>query len=306
MLQIRGTQLHITLAEILDNLFDEAVYFVDADRRISFWNRSAERLTGFTSSEVVGSRCKDDILNHVDDKGIRLCENGCPVSMVLEDGVPRETRVFLHHKDGHRIPIRARILPMQDDTGAIVGAIEIFTDRRSGRAMSERVQELERLALIDPMTQLSNRRHLESELGGLFKQQKRLGITFGLLFIDIDHFKDVNDTFGHDTGDLVLKMVARTLTSAVREFDNVGRWGGEEFVILARANTEGELFGLAERLRHLVSQSFLSHMERRIQVTVSIGATMARDGDTVSSLLRRADDLLYRSKQEGRNRTTCT
>jgi diguanylate cyclase (GGDEF)-like protein len=133
--------------------------------------------------------------------------------------------------------------------------------------MSERVQELERLALIDPMTQLSNRRHLESELGGLFKQQKRLGITFGLLFIDIDHFKDVNDTFGHDTGDLVLKMVARTLTSAVREFDNVGRWGGEEFVILARANTEGELFGLAERLRHLVSQSFLSHMERRIHVT---------------------------------------
>jgi PAS domain S-box-containing protein len=112
MLQTRGTQLHIALAEILDNLFDEAVYFVDADRRISFWNRSAERLTGFTSSEVVGSRCKDDILNHVDDKGMRLCENGCPVSMVLEDGVPREARVFLHHKDGHRIPIRARILPI--------------------------------------------------------------------------------------------------------------------------------------------------------------------------------------------------
>jgi diguanylate cyclase (GGDEF)-like protein/PAS domain S-box-containing protein len=293
-----------SIAVILDNLFDEAVYFVDLDRRITFWSSSAARLTGFSAEEVVGSRCMDDILTHVDDQGTKLCHDGCPLALVLDDGVTRETAVYLHHKAGHRIPIRARILPIFDRAGALVGGIEIFTDRRSGAVMSERIQELERLALIDPLTQLSNRKHLESELAGLFKQQERLGITFGLLFIDIDHFKNVNDTYGHNAGDLVLKMVAKTLASTVREFDLVGRWGGEEFMVLARAKNEHELFGLAERLRLLVSQSSLETKEMRIMVNISTGATMATDSDTMTSLVKRADELLYRSKERGRNRST--
>jgi diguanylate cyclase (GGDEF)-like protein/PAS domain S-box-containing protein len=293
-----------SLSEILDNLFDEAVYFVDADRRITFWNKSAERLTGFTSEEVVGSRCMDNILTHVDDQGRRLCFDGCPLTKVMEDGLAREAEVYLHHKDGHRIPIRARILPFLGQSGDIVGGIEIFTDRRQSRDLLDRMQELERLALLDTLTQLSNRKHIESELAAVFKMQERLGLSFGLLFIDIDHFKRINDTYGHGTGDTVLKMTARTLASSVREFDLIGRWGGEEFVVIARARNVEDLFAVAERLRVMVGQSYIDHSGKRIQVTISVGAAMALPGEEPCDLIRRADGLLYRSKEAGRNRTT--
>jgi diguanylate cyclase (GGDEF)-like protein/PAS domain S-box-containing protein len=289
---------------ILDNLFDEAVYFVDTERRITFWNKPAERLTGFTAQEVIGSRCMDNILSHVDEQGTGLCQSGCPLARVMEDGVTRDAEVYLHHKDGYRIPIRARILPVFGSAGAIVGGIEIFTDRLSKGAMTERIQELERLALIDPLTQLSNRKHAESELAGLFKQRERLGILFGMLFIDIDHFKRINDSFGHTTGDLVLRMVARTLSSSVRDFETVGRWGGEEFVVLVRTKDQSDLFSLAERLRVLVSQSYIEVKALKVGVTISVGGTMASDGDGMTSLVRRADELLYRSKNGGRNRSS--
>lgn len=246
----------------------------------------------------------DGILTHVDDNGTRLCLDGCPMSSVLEDGVSREAEVYLHHKDGHRIPIRARILPILGPSGGISGCIEIFTDRRPGKDVLERIRELERLALIDPLTQLSNRKHIEAELAGLFKQMERLGISFGLLFVDIDHFKRINDTHGHEAGDLVLRMTARTLSSSSREFDMVGRWGGEEFIVLARSRDEQELLAFAERLRALVSQSFIEYRGERIQVTISLGVTMALPGESPSELIRRADGLLYRSKEGGRNRTT--
>jgi diguanylate cyclase (GGDEF)-like protein/PAS domain S-box-containing protein len=293
-----------SLSEILDNLFDEAVYFVDIDRRITFWNKSAERLTGFKSDEVIGSRCMDNLLTHVDDRGRRLCLDGCPLSQVMEDGRIRESEVYLHHKDGHRIPIRARILPIVGQSGDIVGGIEIFTDRRQSRDLIDRMQELEKLALLDQLTQLSNRKHIESELAALFKMQERLGISFGLLFVDIDHFKRINDTYGHGTGDLVLKMTARTLASSVREFDLVGRWGGEEFVVIARAKNGQDLFAVAERLRVMVGQSYIDHLGERINPTISVGATMALAGEEPCDLVRRADGLMYRSKEAGRNRTT--
>jgi diguanylate cyclase (GGDEF)-like protein/PAS domain S-box-containing protein len=293
-----------SLSEILDNLFDEAVYFVDIDRRITFWNKSAERLTGFKSDEVIGSRCMDNLLTHVDDRGRRLCLDGCPLSQVMEDGHIRESEVYLHHKDGHRIPIRARILPIVGQSGDIVGGIEIFTDRRQSRDLIDRMQELEKLALLDQLTQLSNRKHIESELAALFKMQERLGISFGLLFVDIDHFKRINDTYGHGTGDLVLKMTARTLASSVREFDLVGRWGGEEFVVIARAKNGQDLFAVAERLRVMVGQSYIDHLGERINPTISVGATMALAGEEPCDLVRRADGLMYRSKEAGRNRTT--
>jgi diguanylate cyclase (GGDEF)-like protein/PAS domain S-box-containing protein len=293
-----------SLSEILDNLFDEAVYFVDIDRRITFWNKSAERLTGFKSDEVIGSRCMDNVLTHVDDQGRRLCLDGCPLSLVMEDGHVRESEVYLHHKDGHRIPIRARILPIVGQSGDIVGGIEIFTDRRQSRDLIDRMQELEKLALLDQLTQLSNRKHIESELAALFKMQERLGISFGLLFVDIDHFKRINDTYGHGTGDLVLKMTAKTLASSVREFDLVGRWGGEEFVVIARAKNGEDLFAVAERLRVMVGQSYIDHSDERIHATISVGATMALMGEEPCDLVRRADGLMYRSKEAGRNRTT--
>ncbi len=111
---------------VLDNLFD-GVYFVDSERKITYWNKAAERITGFFEAEVVNLSCYDKILNHVDETGKQLCLNGCPLAEVLKDGNLREADVFLRHKAGHRVPVSIRITPIYDGD-RIVGAVEIFSD----------------------------------------------------------------------------------------------------------------------------------------------------------------------------------
>ena len=288
---------------ILDNLHD-GLYFVDRKRVITYWNKAAERISGFTAAEVVGKSCADNVLTHVDGHGCALCTGICPLAETMCDGKLRQSDIYLHHKDGHRIPVSVRASPLTDAAGQIVGGIELFTDI-SHQAVNElRIIELERLALLDGLTQLANRTYVERAIQGKFEEMKRFDQPFGCLFMDIDHFKSVNDRFGHDVGDEVLKFVARTLVANARPFDVYGRWGGEEFVGIIRCIGEKDVERLGNRLRSLIETSYVMHEGRRISVTMSIGATLFRKTDSMESLVNRADELLYRSKQEGRNRLT--
>jgi diguanylate cyclase (GGDEF)-like protein len=126
-----------------------------------------------------------------------------------------------------------------------------------------------------------------------------------LLFGDIDRFKGFNDTYGHDVGDRVLRMVASTLRDNVRGDDVVGRWGGEEFVVLVQGtSSQADVVALGEKLRALVEASRLDLPKESVTVTISLGATLLQPGDSPESLVRRADLLMYRSKEAGRNRVT--
>jgi diguanylate cyclase (GGDEF)-like protein/PAS domain S-box-containing protein len=286
---------------LLDNLYD-GVYFVDQDRRITFWNKGAERITGFRASDVVGKHCSDNILVHVDREGNNLCLGMCPMGDTINDGEMRSSDVYLQHRDGHRVHVAVRVAPIRDD-GQIVGGVEVFTANTPAAEALERFAELERLAFLDPLTGLANRRYAEITLNARLEELQRYGWQFGVIFIDIDHFKDVNDRHGHEAGDEVLKMVAKTLQNSVRTFDVVSRWGGEEYVAVI-AHVEGdELTATANRCRALVEQS--SHNAATpISVTISLGATLARLDDTVASIIKRADALMYKSKAAGRNTVT--
>jgi diguanylate cyclase (GGDEF)-like protein len=132
----------------------------------------------------------------------------------------------------------------------------------------------------------------------------RYGWSFGLIFLDIDRFKLVNDSFGHDTGDEALRMVARTLTHTSRSFDVVGRWGGEEFVAIVINVDRDGLRRIAERYRAMIENSDLTVDGMTVRITVSLGATQARSDDSLLSLVKRADRLMYQSKQRGRNCVT--
>ena len=195
-------------------------------------------------------------------------------------------------------------MPLLDVDGNVIGAAEFFKDTSAVETMRERMEELQQLALLDPLTRLPNRHHIEPELEGRLQEMKRLNLFFGFVFLDIDHFKCFNDEYGHDTGDRALKTVARTLSAAVRPFDLVGRWGGEEFVAIVRSVNKSQLEIIANRLRLLISKSSIRCGKHQLQVTVSLGATMAEKSDTLTSLVNRADELMYRSKHEGRNRAT--
>jgi diguanylate cyclase (GGDEF)-like protein len=135
-------------------------------------------------------------------------------------------------------------------------------------------------------------------------EQSRFQIPFGVIFMDIDHFKQVNDTFGHDVGDQVLRFVADTLIKSARPFDVFGRWGGEEFIGIIRNIHGNPLKKLADRIRTLVAGAYIEHEGEKIQVTLSAGVTMVGESDTPESLIKRADGLLYQSKTAGRNCTS--
>lgn len=285
---------------ILENLYD-GLYFVDRNRVITYWNKAAERISGFTAEEVLGKSCSDNILTHVNEEGKSLCKGMCPLAATIDDGKPREAKVFMHNKNGHRIPVSVRVSTMADKFGNIIGGIELFTDISNHAANELRIKELEKLAFIDKLTQLANRRYVEKKLLSRFEELKTLNIPFGILFMDIDHFKNINDACGHAVGDAVLKYVANTFTSNSRPFDLYGRWGGEEFIGIIRNIKEEQLKTLGERVRILVENSYLEHENKKITVTISIGATAAQKNDTMDSLLKRADTLLYKSKSSGRN-----
>ena len=292
-----------TYMKIIDDLRD-GLYIVDRERRIVFWNHAAERISGFRAEEVIGSHCADNILCHVADSGINLCSGECPLGKTIESGTAHDAEVFLHHKNGHRVPVSVRVTPLSDDAGNIIGAVEMFSDISHSAANMLRLQELEKLALLDGLTQLANRRYLERELEARLEEMSRYDIPFGVLFMDIDDFKRVNDRYGHETGDRVLQFVAGTLSANSRPFDLYGRWGGEEFVGIARNVSAANLKHMGLRLRRLVEKSFLLVAGGKLRVTISIGATMALPDDSLQSLLQRADTLMYQSKAAGKNKLT--
>jgi diguanylate cyclase (GGDEF)-like protein/PAS domain S-box-containing protein len=288
---------------VLENLSD-GVYFVDRGRRILYWNKGAERITGYSKDEVLGRRCRDNLLNHCDEAGTILCTTLCPLSATMRDGEHREAHVYLRHKDGHRKPVRVRAAAVRDGDGVVVGAVETFHDDSKLFDSRRRALELERESMLDPLTGVGNRRLGKVTLAGWITQYETGGRSFGLLFADIDRFKQVNDRFGHDVGDEALRAVARTLEETSRTSDTVVRWGGEEFIVLVGDARLRTLELIAERVRALVERTDMQTENGSVSITVSIGATIVKEGDTPTRIMRRADALLYASKAGGRNRVT--
>lgn len=292
-----------SVTRILDAIND-GLYFVNKDRVITYWNKAAENISGFSADEVMGRSCSDNVLIHVDEKGTSLCASLCPLAATMNDDTPREANVYMHHKNGHRIPVSVRVGALKDDDGKIIGGIELFTDISNYEANELRLKELENLALLDNLTQMANRHYLEQELESKFHEYKRYNVPFGILLIDIDHFKKINDTHGHDVGDEILKCIGNTLANSARPFDLFGRWGGEEFLGILKNVEPDQLENISKRILKLVATSYVVVDSEKISVTISIGTTPVKNGDDKNSLIKRADELLYKSKKNGRNQVT--
>ncbi len=287
--------------ELLDRMSD-GVYFVDRDRRILYWNEGATRLTGYEPEEIVGLYCQDNTLCHVDSAGNQLCLAGCPLSECLEDGTAHDAEVFLRHKQGRRVPVNVRVQPIRSDDGSIIGAVEIFRDNTAQIEVRRKAEAMERLAFLDPLTQLPNRRFLEMSLRTALIQYQAPGDPFGVLVCDLNGFKTINDRFGHPSGDRALKEVAKTLSAALRSADIVGRWGGDEFLAIAYNVTFEVLGELAERCLALVENASYRNGDDALEgLSISIGCAMVKPGDDIDSLVARADRRMYAKKKDGWN-----
>jgi len=297
------------MKRIIKKFFEEAVnasidgiYFVDRRRKILYWNKASEEITGYKKEEIVNRRCYDNILKHVDESDKNLCKTSCPLVKAVATGKIIEEDVFLHDKNGARIPVHVEAIPVRNSKGEIVGAVERFTQSWGLAQIRENIQQLQKSAFIDPLTQVPNRRYLEQKLEESLDEFKKLGKNSGFIFLDIDNFKHVNDTFGHLAGDKILKAVAQTILSNIKPHDVVGRFGGEEFAVILKDVNEESLKKIASKLSTLIKTSSVYDEGHEISVTVSMGLTLPKESDTKESIIERADSLMYKAKKQGKDR----
>jgi diguanylate cyclase (GGDEF)-like protein len=182
----------------------------------------------------------------------------------------------------------------------------VLNERRLNQERIQMLEKLKKLSITDGLTQLYNSRHFYSQLKGEIERFNRYGHKLSLLLLDIDNFKDLNDTYGHLEGDKILVQLGRVIKSCLRKMDSAYRYGGEEFTIILPGTHGEEARTVAERLRSAVAaEDFTCGTLSDLEITISIGVTQYRQDEEISSFVQRADKAMYQSKQAGRNKVSC-
>ncbi len=257
------------------NTLKEGILILDKDFRIIESNKAVFELCKYTTKDIKGKHIKE--VFPVLYKGIvNSSEKGIPERLILKVKDRKYVEVkFTEYED-------MLILTITDVTEKVLEE-----------------QRLKEMAERDPLTGIYNRRALNRFLEEFLHKFRIYGEKFSVIMFDIDHFKRINDTFGHDVGDYVLKEVVNVTKRCIRKQDIFGRWGGEEFLIILPYTTLDVAVKVAERIR--TSLEFHT-FEKVGKVTASFGVTEVKVEDTIESLIRRADEALYRAKRKGRNR----
>jgi len=261
------------------------VMVIDAEKHeIVDANETAYELIGVSKENLIGKICH---------KYVCPAEQGkCPITD-LKQVIDNSERLLIDTK-GNKIPIIKTVVPITMKNRAYL--LESFIDITERKRMDEQIQKL---ATTDGLTQAFNRTNFEAILTSELERSKRYTHPLSMILFDIDHFKVINDTYGHVVGDYVLKTLAQIVTKNLRAIDSFARWGGEEFIILAPGTGINKAQVLAERIRKEIERYKFDDVGK---VTISSGVTEFTVNDTKDSFIKRADDIMYKAKKKGRNR----
>jgi len=284
---------------LLDQLSD-GIFFVNQDRTILYWNRGAERLSGWLAKEMIGKKCSDNLLDHIDDQGVKLCAGKCPMVQTLSDGRERENELYLKHRDGHRVPVLVQVLAIRDSRERIVGAVQIFRDNSPKIIFQERIKELEKASFFDPTTGLGNRPYIETHLKGKMGKLKRYAEPFGVLCLGIDGFGELNAP-GHHTKLDAVKMLGRVLTHNTRPFDALSHVGEGRFILLLDNVNDRQLLSIARKFCFLAEHSSVPTESTELPVTISIAGRMADPETTGENLLKSVEKKMLELQEAGGN-----
>lgn len=279
------------LSLITSNIAD-GVYVIDEKGRITFVNQRASEIMGFTHDELQGKVAHDLFHRHAGGAQTPLDE--CPIYRVIQTGGRYDGEEQFASKNGGFLTVEVASQPMLKG-GRIVGSVTVFRDISERKLLEE---QLRLLSITDPLTGVYNRRFLQETLLKELYRAERHSEPLGLIMLDLDHFKQVNDRYGHDVGDQVLQHLVGLIQKRIRNSDCLARWGGEEFVLLVPHTALTAAVSLAEALMQDLRTSEVKGVG---SVTASFGVVALRPGDTVESLTQRADSLMYAAKQAGRN-----
>ncbi len=277
---------------------EDAVVIIDSSHRIVLFNSGAEQMFGFTAKETVGERLDMLMPERFQLQHDVMVDEFGASSLETKTMGRRNRQIYGRRKDGNEFVANAQIIRLGDKTTRYYAAL--FRDVSQNKRTEE---ELLRLAATDPLTGAYNRREFTQMAEREALRSHRYHHPLSLMMLDLDHFKRLNDTYGHAAGDKVLQRFTTLCTNTLRNVDIFGRWGGEEFVaLLPETDIEGASI-IAERLRKIISENVLSFNDHKITFTASIGVVQYKDGEVnVDAPLGRADSAVFDAKKAGRNR----
>ena len=292
---ILGAEKETFFSVILD-IFHDAVIAIDEVQKITFFNQGARRIFGYSDADVLGKPL--DILLPRDRIAVHR-EHVRRFADSQKSTARMDERSEIHgrRKDGSIFPAEASIAKAAGNGKTIFVVI-----LRDITKQKEVLHKLEELSTTDALTGIDNRRAMEHELKREIDRARRTTRSFCLVLGDIDHFKRVNDVYGHDGGDFALREVAQLVKRMLRTNDSVARWGGEEFCILLPETTAVQAHTPIERIRGKLEESRFSWAGRDIAVTMTFGVAYHDLHGSLEQTLKRADHALYRGKDGGRNR----
>lgn len=284
---------------LLRNMHD-GVVFVDNQLRIVDWNQGLERLTGVAAASVLHQKWLPELLALCDERGSFVAEENCPVAAALATGAQSVQRVSVKGRDGLHLPVDAHVMPIVGRKGTIYGAALLLHDATAEISLELRVKKLHERATRDPLTKVANRAEFDRVHNEFIETHLASSRPCALIMCDIDHFKRINDNFGHQAGDEALVHFAALLQRLCRPGDLVARYGGEEFIMLCADCDNPTATERAEEIRLKLSQ-IPQPMLNDSYMTASFGVTELQDGDTPETMTRRSDRALYQAKESGRN-----
>lgn len=286
--------------KLLDAMHD-AVIFVDAYMKVLYWNQGAERLTGISGKSMVSQTFVPSLLQLGDEHENAFVDNECPIAQTVKGGVQWMRRLHIAGRGGKQLAVDVHTVPVVDAAGIVAGATIQLHDVSSEITLEQRCQNLHDLATQDPMTKVANRAEFDRVLKEFVSAHRETKRPCSLIMTDIDRFKTINDTYGHQAGDQIIKAIAHMMKTFCRSGDLVARYGGEEFVLLCADCDNATAAQRAEEVRVAFGMMKHESLGQRC-VTASFGVTEVQPGDTPETMLRRADRALFTAKETGRNR----
>jgi diguanylate cyclase (GGDEF)-like protein/PAS domain S-box-containing protein len=301
MMDSRATEAMVLENEVANVTLDsigEAVLRTDGQGKVTYLNRKAEEMTGWSREEARG-RPMAEVLRLIESTGGPAAGNSAGLAMQDDQPAKKTADCILVRRDGFECGIDHKVTPIQDQDGNVTGTVVAFHDVSAARAKS---LEMSHLAQHDALTDLPNRVLFNDRLTQAIALAERQGKQLAVMFVDLDHFKKINDSLGHDIGDKLLQSVAGRLMACVRRSDTVSRLGGDEFVVLLAQveHAEDAAYSARKILRALAAPHRIDNKSFDINVSIGV-STYPRDGKDAEGLLIRADNAMYEAKEHGRN-----
>jgi len=287
---------------VLSSAARDAIVMMDINGMTTFWNKGAERIFGFTREDAIGKELHRFLapeyyyedhkkaMSHFKSTG-----NGKFIGKTIELKALRKDRTPI------TVELSLTSVKLHNEWNAI-GIMRDITDRiKAEEEIVKAYKKMDILAHTDHLTQLSNRLDMMEKLNYECSRFERSGVQFSIAIGDVDSFKDVNDTYGHQAGDKVLNGIARLLKSNVRKQDIVGRWGGEEFILMyPKTNLQGAIF-VTEKIRKSIEEADFEYDEKIIHTTITFGVATYDEKMDIDACIKLADKALYKGKKDGKN-----